>query len=124
MVFDHKIHLHHKITCLPLKILTFVKKLCVLGPRINIAKNMDPLRVQKCFQRTPFITLIFINFFVYTAKRPSSQFGKNKKLFFFPFFIPIHTSKTWTQCGSNALEPMTILRTKSNGLFERSNFSF
>ena len=55
------IHHYHKITCLPLKIL---------------AENMDLIRVQKCLQRTPFRTLIFINFFVCTAKIPSSQQGK------------------------------------------------
>ena len=80
------IHLNHNITCFPLKILTFVNKQCVLGPRINIAENMDPIRVQKHLQRTPFRALIFIYFFICTAKRPLNQHEKNKKASFFFFF--------------------------------------
>ena len=44
-----------------------------------MAENLDPFRVQKHLQKTPVRTLIFINFFICIAKRPSGQQGKNNK---------------------------------------------
>ena len=52
-----------------------------------MAENMDPFQVQKTSpQNSLFRTPIFINIFICTAKRPSSEHGKIKKpeMNFFP----------------------------------------
>ena len=117
-------HRNHKITCLPLNILRFVKKYCSLGLIINMAKNMDPLWVQITSAKNLFRTPIYIKFFICTAKRPWSEHGKLKNLrIFFSSSFQV-SSKSWTRSRSNVLEPNMILKTTSNGLFERSNIFF
>ena len=117
------IHLNHKRTYLALKVLICEKIMYFRsqnqhswkygpdpGPK-NVSKE---LRSERLFSSTSSFVLL-----------KDLQFNTKKiKNWFVPPFFSIHTSKSWTQSGSNALEPNTILKTTSNGLFERSNFFF